>query len=103
MVALALVGIAFMVLLQTEGLNTQRTIHGKMLSGAVMLAQEKMEDIFAAGLPDLLDQEEEVELYSVTTSVSATEFPGVDQVRITVNWYEGSREEAYSVIAYLPQ
>lgn len=103
MVALALVGIAFLALLQTDGLNSRRTLHAARLSGAVVLAQEAMEDVFASGTADLSDQEKEQDVYTVGTTVDATEFSGVDQVTVTVRWTEGSREESYDVVAYLPE
>ncbi len=103
--ALAVVGFALVVLLQTDGLNLSRTLHASRLNGATQLARERVEEAFSRGVPDLSGDgiQDESGIYTMTTDVSETEFSGVREVRVTVRWMEGDREESYSVVAFLPE
>lgn len=105
MAALSVLAVAFVVLLQTDGLNATRTLHAERLLGAVQLAGERMEEVFASGSEDLFSDKGEQDdgIYSWDRAVSDTEFAGLKEVRLTVMWNEGGREESYVVLAYLPQ
>ena len=102
--ALAVLAFTFLVLLQTDGLNASRTLHAGRLMGAVHLAESRMEELFAGGSGDLTSEEGQQEdgSYSWERVVSDTEFEGLKEVRLTIRWSEGSREEEYVVLAYLP-
>jgi len=105
MAALSVLAIAFVVLLQTDGLNATRTLHAERVLGAVELAGERMEELFASDSQDLFSDngEQEDGIYSWNRTISDTEFAGLKEVRLTVTWYEGEREESYVALAYLPQ
>jgi len=105
LVALSVVGFTFLVLLQTDGLNASRTIHAKKLLGAVRLAESRMEELFSKGSEEVISQEGEQEdgSYSWETVVSDTKYEELKEVRLTVRWLEGSREEEYVILAYLPR
>jgi type II secretion system protein I len=103
--ALSILAFTFLVLLQTDGLNASRTLHAEKLLGAVRLAESRMEELFSAGSEDLVSDEGQQEdgSYSWERVVSDTEYEGLKEVRLTVRWSEGSREEEYFVLAYLPE
>lgn len=105
MAALSVLALSLVVLLQTDGLNASRTLHAQRLLGAVQLAGERMEEVFATGPEDLFSDQGEQEdgIYSWERTVSDTEYTELKEVRLTVNWKEGEREESYVVLAYLPQ
>jgi len=105
MAALSVIAVAFVVLLQTDGLNATRTLHADRVLGAVQIASERMEEVFASGSGDLFSDTGEMDdgIYSWERTVSDTEFQGLKEVRLTVQWNEGGREDSYSVLAYLPQ
>lgn len=105
MAALSVLALSLVVLLQTDGLNASRTFHAQRLFGAVQLAGEKMEEVFASGAEDLVSDEGEQEdgIYSWERTVSDTDFTELREVRLTVKWKEGKREESYVVLAYLPR
>lgn len=105
MAALTVLALALVVLLQTDGLNATRTVHADRVLGAVQLAGEKMEEVFASGSEDLFSDngEQDDGIYSWDRTISDTEFTGLKEVRLTVNWEEGEREESYVLLAYLPQ
>ncbi|UCF31761.1 MAG: prepilin-type N-terminal cleavage/methylation domain-containing protein [bacterium] len=103
--ALAVVGLAMVVLLQTDGLNLERTLHATRLTEAVQLAREKVEETFSRGVPEFPEEEtpDESGIYRLTMEILDAEFPGVVEVRVVVRWNEGEREESYSVVAFLPE
>ncbi len=103
--AMAVLAVGMLILLQTDALNASRTLHSSRLSGAVWLAQEKMDELFSRGVPDFPEDEQSDDpgVYRWRTSVNETEYEGVKEVRLTVIWQEGRREESYSVVAYLPE
>lgn len=105
MAALSVLALALVVLLQTDGLNATRTLHADRVLGAVQLASEKMEEVFASGSQDLYSDEGKLDdgSYSWKRTVSDTEFTGLKEVRLTVFWNEGEREESYVALAFLPQ
>ena len=105
MAALSVLAVAFVVLLQTDGLNATRTLHADRVLGAVQLAGERMEEVFASGSQDLFSDKGELDngIYSWDRTVSDTEFTGLKEVRLTVTWSEGGREESYVALAYLPR
>ncbi len=105
LVALSVVGFSFLVLLQMDGLNASRTIHTKKLLGAVRLAESRMEELFSKGSEEVISQDGEQEdgSFSWETVVSDTEYEELKEVRLTVRWFEGGREEEYVVLAYLPR
>jgi len=105
LVALLVVSFSFLVLLQTDGLNATRTIHAKKLLGAVRLAESRMEELFSKGSEEVIseDGEQEDGSYSWETVVSDTQYEALKEVRLTIRWLEGSREEEYVVLAYLPR
>jgi len=103
--ALMVITIGMIILLQTDALNTTRTLHAKRLMGAADLAREKMEGAFSRGLSAVSQDgaPEEEGLYTWSGTTTETQFPGISEVTVTVRWMEGSREESYSVVAYLPE
>jgi general secretion pathway protein I len=103
--ALTVLALTFIVLLETDGLNASHTLHAERVMGAVQLAGEKMEEVFASGSEGLFSDggEQEDGIYSWERTISDTEFAGLKEVRLTVKWTEGSREESYATLAYLPQ
>ena len=52
--ALSVLGLSLVVLLQTDGLNSSRTLHSQRLLGAVRLAGEQMEEVFSSGTQGLI-------------------------------------------------
>jgi prepilin-type N-terminal cleavage/methylation domain-containing protein len=105
MASLSVLALALVVLLQTDGLNATRTLHAHRVLGAVQLAGEKMEEVFAGSPGDVISDEGEQEdgIYSWERIMSDTEFAGLMEVRLTVKWMEGVREESYVLLAYLPR
>lgn len=103
--ALSVLALAFVVLLQTDGLNATRTLHAERVQGALQLAGDKMEEVFVSGSQDMSSDEGQMEdgIYSWERVVSDTQFEGLKEIRLTVTWKEGEREENYVVLAYLPQ
>lgn len=103
--ALVVIALTFMVLLQTEGFNTSRTLHAGKLMGAVNLAESRMEELFSGGSEDLISDKGEQEDGSYTWErvVSDTEYEGLKEVRLTIRWSEGERQEEYVVLAYLSE
>jgi prepilin-type N-terminal cleavage/methylation domain-containing protein len=103
--ALTVLALTFVVLLETDGLNASRTLHAERTMGAVQLAGEKMEEVFASGSEGLFSDggEQDDGIYSWERTISDTEFAGLKEVRLTVKWNEGNREENYVARAYLPQ
>ncbi len=105
MAALSVLALTLVVLLQTDGLNASRTLHAERILGAVQLASEKMEEVFASGSDNLFSDlgEPDDAIYSWEKTISETEFTGLKEVRVIVKWHEGEREESYVAVAYLPQ
>ena len=105
MAALAVLALTFVVLLETDGLNATRTLHADRVFGALQLASEKMEEVFASGSGDLFSDsgEQDDGIYSWERIISDTEFTGLKEVNLTVTWKEGEREESYVLLAYLPE
>jgi prepilin-type N-terminal cleavage/methylation domain-containing protein len=101
--ALVVIALTFMVLLQTEGLNTSRTIHAEKLMGAVHLAESRMEELFSGGSEDLISDKGEQEdgSYEWERVVSDTEYEGLKEVRLSIRWGEGKHQEEYVILAYL--
>jgi prepilin-type N-terminal cleavage/methylation domain-containing protein len=105
MAALAVLALTFVVLLETDAQNATRTLHSDRVFGALQVASEKMEEVFASGSGDLFSDEgvQEDGIYSWERIISDTEFTGLKEVRLVVTWNEGEREESYAVLAYLPE
>ena len=105
MAALSVLALAMVVLLQTDGLNATRTVHADRVLGAVQLAGEKMEEVFASLSEDLFSDngEQDDGIYSWERTISDTQYAGLKEVRLTVTWREGEREESFAVLAYLPR
>ena len=103
--ALSILGISLLVLLQTDGLNSSRTLHSQRLLGAVRLAGEQMEEVFSSGSEGLSsgDGTDEGGVYGWERVVVDTQYAGLKEVRLTISWSEGRREESYLVLAYLPE
>ena len=103
--ALSIIGLSLLVLLQTDGMNSSRTLHSQRLLEAVRIAGEQMEEVFSSGSEGLISTEGEDEngIYSWERVVTDTQYVGLKEVRLTVQWSEGRREESYLVLAYLPQ
>jgi prepilin-type N-terminal cleavage/methylation domain-containing protein len=101
--ALLVIALTFLVFLQTDGLNASRTLHVEKLMGAVHLAESRMEELFSGGSEDLISDKGEQEdgSYSWERVVSDTEYEELKEVRLTIRWNEGDREEEYVVLAYL--
>ena len=105
MASVTVLALALVVLLQTDGLNAKRTLHADRVLGAVQLAGEKMEELFASGSTDLFSDrgDQDDGIYSWERTISDTEFAGLKEVRLTITWDEGGREGSYVALAYLPQ
>ncbi len=103
--ALAVLAAGLLILLQTDGLNNTRTLHATRLMGASFLAREKMEGIISSGVPDSTRDEgkDENGIYTWSDTVSDTEFSGAREISLTIKWMEGTREESYHVVVYLPE
>ena len=103
--ALSILGFSLLVLLQTDGLNSSRTLHSQRLLGAVRLAGEQMEEVFSSGTEGLTSGEggDENGVYLWERVVVDTVYAGLKEVQLTVTWSEGRREESYLVLAYLPE
>lgn len=105
MAALLVIALTFTVFLQMDGLNASRTLHTEQLTGAVHLAESRMEELFSGGSQDLVSDEGDQEdgIYSWERVVADTEYEGLKEVRVTIRWNEGDREEEYVLLAYLSQ
>lgn len=103
--ALSVLGLSLLVLLQTDGLNSSRTLHSQRLMKAVRVAGEQMEEVFSSGSEGLIstDGEDEDGVYRWERVITDTQYVGLKEVRVTVTWLEGSREESYFALAYLPE
>jgi type II secretion system protein I len=103
--ALSVLAFTFLVLLQTDGLNASRTFHAAKLQEAARLAESRMEELFSSGSDELVSDEGQQDdgSYSWERVVTDTKYEGLKEVRVTVRWSEGSREEEYFVLAYLPE
>lgn len=102
--ALSVLALGMVILLQTDALNTERTLHASRLMAATLLAQEKMDEVFSRSEdvtgPGTTQGQEDI--FSWKRTVAASQYTGVSEVRLSVDWTEGSRGRSYSVIAYLP-
>ena len=103
--ALSVLAFTFIVFLQTDGLNASRTVHAKKLLGAVRLAESRMEELFSEGSEGIVSQEGEKEdgSYTWESVVSDPQYQDLKEVRLTIRWAEGTREEEYVLLAYLPK
>lgn len=103
--ALSIIGLSLLVLLQTDGLNSSRTLRSQRLMEAVRLAGEQMEEVFSSGSEGLVSTEGEDDrgVYRWERVVVDTQYTGLKEVRLTVQWTEGRREESYLLLAYLPE
>ena len=103
--ALSVLGLSLLVLLQTDGLNSTRTLHSQRLMEAVRVTGEQMEEVFSSGSEGLVSTggEDEDGVYRWERVVTDTQYVGLKEVRVTVTWLEGSREESYFALAYLPE
>ena len=103
MAALVVIALTFTVFLQMDGFNASRTFHAEKLNGAVMLAESRMEELFSSGSENLVSDKGEQEdgSYSWERVVTDTEYEGLKEVRLTIHWKEGKREEEYVVLSYL--
>jgi len=103
--ALSIIGLSLLVLLQTDGLNSSRTLHSQRLMEAVRLAGEQMEEVFSSGSEGLISTEGEDGngIFRWERVVADTQYVGLKEVRLTVQWSEGRREESYLLLAYLPE
>lgn len=105
MAALAVLALTFVILLEIDGSNATRTLHADRVLGAAQLAGEKMEDAFVSGSDGLFSDggEQDDGIYTWERTITDTEFTGLKEIRLTVTWSEGEREESYVAMAYLPE
>ncbi len=103
--ALSVLALGMVILLQTDALNIDRTLHASRLMEATLLAQEKMDEVFSRGeeVTSAGATEGQEDIFSWTRTVAVSQYPGVSEVRLSIDWSEGSRERSYSVIAFLPE
>ncbi len=101
--ALAVVAIAFTVLLQTDALSHRVALRSRSHLGAVRLAGALLADVYASGIPSLSEEKGEEGGYQWLRTVTETSFPGVKEVAVTASWSEGGEKQTYSVAAYLPE
>lgn len=103
--ALSVLAIGLVVLLQTDALNADRTLHASRLLEATQIAREKMDEAFSSegSALDLGTFESEEGFFGISKTVALSEYPGVYEVKLTVGWLEGSRKRSYEVVAYLAE
>ncbi len=103
--ALSVLALGMVILLQTDALNTNRTLHASRLMDATLLAQEKMDEVFSRGeeVTGAGTTEGQENIFSWTRTVAVSQYPGVSEVMLSITWSEGSRGRSYSVIAFLPE
>ncbi len=103
--ALSVLALGMVILLQTDALNIDRTLHASRLMEATLLAQEKMDEVFSKGVEvasaGVTKGQEDI--FSWTRTVAVSQYPGVSEIRLSIDWSEGSRERSYSVITFLPE
>ncbi len=103
--ALSVLALGMVILLQTDALNTSRTLHASRLMEATLLAQEKMDEVFSRGeeVTGAGTTQGQEKIFSWTRTVATSQYPGVSEVMLSIDWSEGSRKRSYSVIAFLPE
>ncbi len=103
--AMSVLAIGLIVLLQTDALNADRTLHSSRLIDATQVARENMDGVFSAGGaslgPGTFESEEGI--FKINKTVALSEYPGVYQVKLAVGWLEGGRKRSYEVVAYLAE
>ena len=103
--ALSVLALGMVILLQTDALNINRTLHASRLMEATLLAQEKMDEVFSRGeeVTGAGTTQGTENIFSWTRTVATSQYPGVSEVMLSIDWSEGSRKRSYSVIAFLPE
>lgn len=101
--AVAVIALSFVVLLSTEGLNIQRSLHASRLMEASQLAREKMEEALAGGGTDITSDNQTEGPFQWSSTVLDTSFSGLKELHVTVSWSEGRREESFNLAAFFLQ
>ena len=116
LVAVAIVGMALVVLLRLHLLSLDATLAAQDLTTAVLLAEGKMATFMAQTPREGEDQGQfdgpDLERFSWTTSVTdydidlgdqnngRDESIGIRQVTVSVHWRDGNRNRSYSLETY---
>ena len=107
MIALAIVGIALVVLLGLETRTIKLAESQQRVTQATLLAQEKMTEIEAGALvPSGLDGSEgqfapPFELYRWVVAQESTPLPAIEMVTVTVAWGETKLNEAVDLSSFI--
>ncbi len=103
LVALAVLGSSFAVLLAAHSSAVRQEAHARHLMTASTLARELITRSEIGDLPEYGSdggEFEEVPGYAWERLVEATPFPGVLEVRVRVTWRQGGRETATEFVYY---
>jgi general secretion pathway protein I len=120
MIAVAILAVALPILLGLRNWDLELWGHGRTVTTATLLAQEKLFETELLGLPPLGEQTGDFNTrppgYPVTVEVKdrapgfrwkrtvvPTPFESVREVRIKVSWPRGVSEEAVEVTSYVIQ
>lgn len=105
MISIAIIAIAFVVLLGLRNNDISINEYSRNLTMASILAQRKISEIELGGFPDLGetggDFGQEPPGFRWTEIVSPTPFDFAREIRVKVSWKSGGREDDVEFITYM--
>lgn len=105
MISIAIIAIAFVVLLGLRNNDIAINEYSRNLTMASILAQRKISEIELGGFPDLGetggDFGQELPGFRWTEIVSPTPFDFAREIRVKVSWKSGGREDDVEFITYM--
>lgn len=105
MISIAIIAIAFVVLLGLKNRDIAINEYSRDLTIASLLAKTKISEIELMGFPDLGERSggfgEDHPRFRWRETVSPTPFNLAREVKVRVSWGSGEREEDVEFIAYL--
>jgi prepilin-type N-terminal cleavage/methylation domain-containing protein len=104
MVALAILGITFVVMLDLRNRDIDRTVHSARVTTAALLGQERLTALEMSRPTEIgswtgtfpTNQE-----YAWKAEVTPTPWDFVRQVQLSIFWYEGDRQEQVEFFTYV--
>ncbi|MEK6577220.1 MAG: prepilin-type N-terminal cleavage/methylation domain-containing protein [Nitrospirota bacterium] len=105
MISIAIIAIAFVVLLGLRNNDIAINEYSRNLTMASILVQRKISEIELGGFPDLGetggDFGQELPGFRWTEIVSPTPFDFAREIRVKVSWKSGGREDDVEFITYI--
>ncbi len=105
MVALLIIATSFVVLLHTRNQSVIAADYAKRATVATLLASEKMSDIEHGDFPETGEEssnfDDDYSEYRWKTSVSDTAYENIREVKVDVQWGDGSSVRSVGLVSFV--